>query len=254
MRPFAAVAALLVSASALSAQGTTFYPGLTATFITPFGAVAPTDPVDVWLRLSLAPSAPALNFDGFSPATQFGLPASLVPTTGRTQTGITASFATYRTAQTTVGLACPNGFGPPATPPGISPAPCGGTAYRFTPNTAGNDPSFNFLMMFSLAPGGSFDFRVGTFTPQPGGAPPGTYELYRLAPAIHVVGADAAGRQLTAITQLVQTCPSAPGPDCGFIRTVVGPTVVPEPAPVALVGAALVIVGGVAWRWRTAEA
>lgn len=253
MHRLAVAAALLVSAARLRAQAATYYPGLAATFLAPTGTIGPTDIVPVWLRLSLAPNAPALSFNAFASTPNFGLPAGLVPTTGRAPDGTTATFASYRAPETTVGFGCPNGFGPLATPPGIPPAPCGGTAYLFTPNTVGGAPSFFFLRNFALLPGNSFDFQVGTFAPQGAGAPAGSYELDYLAPSIIFFGADSAGRQLTATTQLARTCPVASGPDCAFVRTVAGSAVAPEPSTYVLLGAGLLAVGGVTRRRRVSR-
>ena len=65
----AAVAAL-AAASPAHAQ----LPGVTATFLQPSGTGSTTDAFDVWVRLSLAAGSPAIQFDGSSPGTNFGLP------------------------------------------------------------------------------------------------------------------------------------------------------------------------------------
>jgi hypothetical protein len=129
--------ALAAGAAQAGAQQLQQYPGLTASFVQPTGTVSSTRPSPVLVRLSLAPGSQALQFDGSSPGTSFGLPPGLLPTTGFGSGGF-APFASYTSATTNASRTCTGTF------TGTSGDACGAGAYAFT---------------FNLDPATSFSFR-----------------------------------------------------------------------------------------------
>jgi hypothetical protein len=230
-------AVALLGPTAAQAQ----YPGLTLSFIDRTGTVAPTDVVPVWVRLALAPGADPLTFDGNAPGSDpgflFGLPASLIPTTGNlvAPPGTTVPFAEYTSATTNTARTCSGTFS------GTPGDPCGPGAYTFT-----FGPFFNTTL--TLDPGQSTDFLFGSFTPNGGGAAPGTYRFYGATVTLNVFGEDATGAGVANYFVFLSSTTCATGDDaCAFTRTVAAVSAVPEPSSVALVATGLV---ALAWRVR----
>ncbi len=236
-RAAAAAAVLCFAAPPLAAQG---WPGLTASFIAPTGTARATDDIDVWMRLTLAPTAQALTFDRAAGAPDFGLPAGFLP-----------PFASYSVVTTSPYFDCAaNTFGGLLAPDAPA-VPCRAGAYRFFPHlteTTGR-PDFSSRTGFTLLPGESFDYVLGTFRPQHGAAAPGTYSFRNAGAHIALAGADAQGRVLTANVLLAATCASPAGAGCQpFTREVVAAAVVPEPHAAALLGAGALALGGARLR------
>jgi PEP-CTERM motif-containing protein len=224
------------------AQPSSVIPGLHLKFTTPMGTAYQTSPIDVFVTLMLDAGAPAFNFDGrsYDPTSPmpFGIPKSTLPTEGfEFGTDELATFApdSYNSAflflvpnceASTFLPACPSQFGPP---------------YDFTFGVGlGLDGS-----TFSIAPGTSMDFLLGTLTPTGGIAPVGTYTLADAQIIAQVNGKDDAGRDIAGFTTgLVDACDNVV-PSCGFSRDVI-PT--PEPATFGLLTLGLGFVGVVRRR------
>lgn len=236
----AGIASLLVAFSPAHAQ----FPGLTASFLEPSATVAPTDAIDVWVRLALAPGAAPLQFDGLSPATDFGLPQSALPTGGSAPgIGFNIPFASYTSARTNVSYVCTGTFTAVCSPATY--------AYAFNPSNSGPaTPTFAFRSAFTLLPGQTFDFLALTFTPVGGAAAPGTYTLYDIWATVEVTGLDAQGNVIRGSRPLASTC-STGNAACAFTRTVAA-TTVPEPGTVALLSTGLLTLAGLARRRRAA--
>lgn len=225
IRPVSLIAAVLFTVcGAVSAQ----VPGLSVSFTDRVGVVGPNDPIDIWLTVSLDPGAAALDFDGESPGTSFGVPPEILPVEGWNGSDY-VPFAEYTSAVTTVAYLCSGTFWP-----------CGDAPYTFAFD--GGVSSFLFKSLWSIAPGESQQYLFGRFTPDGAPVAPGTYRFYTAYLWLDVNGLDANGAPLSGTAYLASTCIN--GDDaCAFTRTVE----VPEPQTYALLGIGLLAVG---WATR----
>jgi len=211
-------------------------------FIEPSAApVQPTDSIPVWIRFENTDASNAFVIDPALPL--FGLALEWLPTTGFgidpiTGEPISGPFSSYDSITLNRGYGCSGSFT----------NGCDAAAYRF--EFASDEALSNPV---SIAPGASLNYLLGTFEPEGGSAPPGTYEFYRAAMFLKFSGLDAQDRAISAFAIPVQTCYFDTAADCLaagsdiFVRTAV-----PEPGSWAMTTAGLVALG--LWmRWRRVE-
>jgi hypothetical protein len=184
-------------------------------FVAPTGTVANNVPIDVMMRLTLDPASDPLAFSSF-PLTGFA-PGDL-PTQGYYTPPVgpreLRNFDSLDGALLNVGAGCSGTF--------IGNCVAGVVPYTFTFYFGAG--SLVGMNNFNLAPGGTHDFQLGTFTPQPGPAPVGTYTFDFALLSLAFYGQDALGNFLvTDGTTLAQTCAG-----CTFSRDVIA-AAVPEP-------------------------
>jgi hypothetical protein len=197
---------------------------LSLSFTQPTGTAATTDDIPVYLTLSLAASATdSLNYDATVSPTG-GLPSDLVPTHGMFNNR--AAFATYTLASLSSSYGCSGTF-----TNGVCPSST--TTYNFHWATMPNQ--------LVLAPGDSYTYLMGTFTPNGGEALAGTYTFYYAALMVFFDGYDANGQFLFAFTDLADTGWNG----AGFTRTV---GVVPEPTSCLMLLTGLGLMGSVVRR------
>lgn len=203
---------------------------LSISFVEPTGTVLPTDTIDVYLRFSLAADAPtAFTFDGTAGA-PFAL-GELLPLQApvydaQSQTTTYVDFAQYTGANLGTWFGCSSSFTDDDCPSST-------TTYAFEWGTLPET--------LTLDPGASFTYRFGTFTPNGGAAPAGTYTFTYASLAVFVYGTDIEGNSISADFDLANTTGQT------FARDVVA---VPEPETYAMALAALGLVGFVARRRR----
>ena len=163
-------------------------------FANPTGTALATDTIDVMLTFSLrADAGEAFTFDGTAGA-PFGVP-DILPTQATvydpvTQTSTNVDFAHYDYAYLNTWYGCSTNFSDNSCPSAT-------TTYRFD---WGDLPQ-----ALTLNPGESFTYRMGTFTPNGGAAPAGTYTFSYAALALFVQGTDADGNHIGADVNLALT-------------------------------------------------
>jgi hypothetical protein len=205
----------------------------TLSYVVPTAMASNTEVIDVWVRLQLDASSPALDFSSYPLA---GIDAALVPTQGyfypsNGDPRELRDFVSVDSAYLNVYAGCSGSFIGDCTP--------GSTDYSFNFNFGAN--SMVGVNSFSLAPGGTHDYMLGSFTPKAGGAAPGSYSFSVTGLTLAFLGPDAEGNTLFSDgLTLASECAG-----CEFSRTIMA--AVPEPGSVALWLAGL---AGLGWTAR----
>lgn len=222
----------------------------TLEFITPNATVGATDQIDVWMRFTLDPNSSPLVFST-DPNTGLltGFDAADLPTQGTYYDAdlgktVSADFAKVTGAALNTVFWCDDTF--------TGGCNNGTKNYSFNFFTASQTgkPSLNFVDHFNLTPGQSTEYVFGQFNPAPGGAAPGTYQLFGSGLFLYFTGFDAAGHSLyfdnytgsdgSPSTLLARTCATGNSNECAFTRTV---NAVPEPSTYLLMAMGIAAIG-----------
>lgn len=251
---YSALAALLIS---LPAQSHAVVIG-SLNFITPDATVGPHDEIQIWLRLTLNPDSTPFVFSG-NPLSGFA--ADDPPLNGQyydlnNQTWVFSTFASYTRAYLNTFYAYSgNSF---VSPTNSKPN------YRFEFWTSSEPglPSMVFVDNFTLAPGTSYDYLLGTFIPVASGAAAGTYTFYETGLIAEFIGFDTNGHLLMGGIDFAygygiqfNTCLTHDA-SCAFTRTVAAEAIsveaisVTEPSSYITLAAGLVALS--IWRRRHA--
>jgi len=214
-------------------------PIATLTFRTPNATVLDTDTIDVWLTLSFSIDSEALVTDGSGYVTPLPSLADIAANLfSGLPPGVDENSAT--SAIVNVAFGCGGNFTSSCTD---------GPPYTFAFNYLA--PSFIGAQNLNMQPGTEQDFLYGTFTPDGGRAPAGTYTFPYAAFFIQVYADDPdfPGSLLhIADIPIADTCG---GQDCDngrqspFTRDVLATSVgTPEPATYSFILAGLAMVVG----------
>lgn len=201
------------------AQAQAVLPFGVLSFTAPTGEVLNTEVVEVGLRLTLDANSPALSFSS-QPLT--GFDPSVLPTNGyyyppNGDPRELRPFASVFSANLNVYAGCSGTF--------IANCVAGQNEYTFEFNFGAN--SVIGQNNANVAPGGTLDFVLGSFTPKAGGATPGVYNFSVAGLTLEFVGLDASGNVIFTDGELLAaTCAT-----CEFTRTV---SAVPEPGTYGL--------------------
>lgn len=208
---------------------------LTLSFIQPTGTAASNAPIDVFVRLTADPASDPLTTDG-----------SGRPTSGYDFSSYAGPIDLDDPATSVVlnnFFECSGDFTIGCNDPG--------SAYDFTFNY--NQPSMIAPLNFDLQPGQSLDYLFGTFTPNGGNAPAGTYRFFNTGLIIQFYNpgaTDSPNDDLFDSFTLAETC-TGQDPDCAFERQVSAVSgAVPEPATWAMMISGFGIMGAAMRRHR----
>lgn len=186
----------------------------TLNYIAPTGSASNTEVIDVWVRFTVDPDSPALSFSSNPLA---GIDAANIPADGYYYPPDGAPrelrpFASVYAAYLNVYAVCSGNFIGDCSP--------GSSDYTFTFNFGAN--SVVGQDNANIAPGGTLDYVLGSFTPKAGGAAPGVYTFTSTGLALQFAGLDAANNAIFADGITLGTeCAT-----CVFTRNI---SAVPEP-------------------------
>ena len=203
-------------------------PATTVSWVTASGTALSDAPIDLWLRLAVSERAETpLVLDGVTPMVDL---ATELPGWARVDFIDTQSW-----------VACGNTFMPGNCFEATAP-------YRLEWNT-GSDAFGVYVnghttpLNLTLQPGQSHDFLLGSFVPQNGPVPAGTYTLDNAGLQLFLTGVDTAGATVYHYVGLGSACNGAPSCTV-FSRDV---SAVPEPST-----GLLMLLGGCGVVWRRA--
>ena len=214
-------------------------PIATLTFKTPTGTVADTDSIDVWLTIALDGASDPLQSDAFGAL--LTLP-SLADVAAGLFSGLPAGVDENSAdrAGLNVAFGCSTNF---------TSGCLGGPPYSFNFNYLA--PSFIGAQALDLQPGSATDFLFGTFTPDGGRAPAGTYTFPYAAFFIQVFDTTREQPGFPGSWLHIADVPIAStGDQPSFTRDVVSTldTSAPEPATYTFMLAGLALVVGMKRR------
>jgi hypothetical protein len=204
------------------------------------GTVGASDDIPMWMRFTLSPSSSPLTFSsnplsGFDPA---DLPANGLRFDAASGLVVPVPFASIQSAQIQSWYTCNTTFFTGCDAGGEYTFLWGGDEPGF-PNPSGRDS-------YTMNPGDSVEYLLGTLQPRAGSVAPGTYNFLNVGLQLVFRGLDADGVELFGYHGLDTTCPS--NTDCVFTRTVLA---VPEPGALSLLALPLALLG---WRTRRRSA
>ena len=194
-------------------------------FTEPTATVAANDVIDVWVTLSLDENSDPLSYDSMSP-----------PLHGWTEADFPAHangvpFTSYESVMLYTTRTCNDTFT----------VNCGAAGSQYSFSVPTSDSWFG--LHGTMAPGDSADFLLYQLTPGPGGADPGSYQLYTAGLGLNVQGWDSSGNAIVEeIFGFRTTCIDA---SCTFTREV---SPIPVPAAIWLFGSALLGLAGYSWQ------
>lgn len=226
VKSFAIATSLALSASVWA------LPATTVNWVQRTGSTSGTEPVEVWLRLTVTQlDAGPLFLDGTSSSFSEQDFANIW------QRG----FDRINTISNGANVPCGNDDTFFPQPP-LRRCSDTAAAWRFQFNHGAD--GFIAQQAMPLAPGESRDYLYGTFTPRNGPVAPGLYSLSTASMSISVTGNYANGDFIAYTLNLGETC-GARTADCAFTRVV---TAVPEPETHALMGLGLMATIAIARR------
>ncbi len=196
--------------------------------------VGPSDSIEIWVTLSVAPESDPLTFDTTA-GYPFGMDPDLIPTHGNLAfPGDTGTpFVSYFAADVGIFRSCLM----------YEDTGCTWSEYQF--DSFGS--IWHTFESLTLQPGDSLDFMLATLSPFNDTVTPGTYTMRNLGVDLLFAGYGPDGEVLNAYLALAETCPDG----AEHCRLTV--RVVPVPSALWMLGTALLGLAG-ARRKRSAAA